>query len=266
MRDKPHDWLLPYLLLATFCVVATWRLTIDSVQRTVTQATYFAAEAREELLPIQHKYGPRRFSRNVEEWIIRDFFQDRRDGVFLDVGANHYMKESNTYYLEIQLGWSGVAIEAIGEFAEGYRLNRPRTKFVGMFASDVPDTSVSLFVPPNNSLTASSSKEFTVRLGTPGVARSVPTTTLTVALEQAGVDKLDFMSMDIELSEPKALSGFDIDRFQPVFVCIESHHEVRQAILDYFADHRYVVVGKYLRVDPNNLYFQSATSRMASGR
>jgi hypothetical protein len=51
------------------------------------------------------------------------------------------------------------------------------------------------------------------------------------------------------------LAGFDIDRFQPTFVCIEAHPEVRQAILDYFAEHRYVLVGKYLRIDQKNLYF-----------
>ena len=54
------------------------------------------------------------------------------------------------------------------------------------------------------------------------------------------------MSIDIELWEPKALAGFDIDRFKPKLVCIEAHQQVRQQILDYFAHHRYVVVGKYL--------------------
>jgi hypothetical protein len=266
MRNKPRDWVIPYALVAIFSAVVTWRLTYDSGQRELRSATYFGFAALHELRPIQQKYGPQHYSRHVEEWVIRDFFQDRRDGVFLDVGANHHMNESNTYYLERQLGWSGVAVEALSEFAEGYRVNRPRTKFVAMFASDAPDTTVSLFVPPSNSLVASSNREFTVREGTPGVARAVPTTTLTVALEQAGVGRLDFMSMDIELSEPKALAGFDIDRFQPAFVCIESHYDVRQAILDYFADHQYVVVGKYLRMDPNNLYFESLTSRRASRR
>ncbi len=275
MRNKPRDWVIPYLLVAIFSAVVSWWLTYDSGQRELRliydsrtlelrQASYFGFAALSELRPIQEKYGPQRYSRNGEEWIIRDFFQDSRGGVFLDVGANHYMDESNTYYLETQLGWSGVAVEALSEFAEGYRVNRPRTKFVAMFASNVPDTTVSLFVPPSNSLVASSDHQFTVRHGTPGVARSVPTTTLTVALEQAGVDKLDFMSMDIELSEPKALEGFDIDRFRPALVCIESHPEVRQAILDYFTNHQYVVVAKYLRMDPSNLYFQSPTSRMAS--
>jgi hypothetical protein len=61
--------------------------------------------------------------------------------------------------------------------------------------------------------------------------------------------------MDIELAEPKALRGFDIDRFKPELVCIEAHEEVRQQILDYFARHGYVVVGRYLRADTQNLYF-----------
>jgi len=33
------------------------------------------------------------------------------------------------------------------------------------------------------------------------------------------------------------------------------HPDVRQQILDYFARHAYVMVGRYLRVDVQNLYF-----------
>jgi hypothetical protein len=75
-------------------------------------------------------------------------------------------------------------------------------------------------------------------------------------LDAEGVTRIDFLSMDIELWEPKALAGFDVDRFKPSLVCIESHPEVRQQILDYFAAHNYVVVGKYLQMDQHNLYFQ----------
>jgi hypothetical protein len=32
---------------------------------------------------------------------------DRREGVFVDIGANHYRDASKTYYLETRLGWSG---------------------------------------------------------------------------------------------------------------------------------------------------------------
>ena len=73
--------------------------------------------------------APRRYSRNAEEWIIRDFLKDRRNGVFLDVGANHYRDENNTYYLESQLGWTGIAVEPLTEFEADYKRHRPGTRF-----------------------------------------------------------------------------------------------------------------------------------------
>ena len=79
--------------------------------------------------------------------------------------------------------------------------------------------------------------------------------TLNDLLAREGVTTIDFLSMDIELHEPQALSGFDIERFKPALVCIEALLPVRQRILDYFAQHGYVVVGKYVWVDRENLYF-----------
>ena len=64
--------------------------------------------------------------------------------------------------------------------------------------------------------------------------------------------------MDIELSEPAALRGFDIGRFRPSLVCIEAHYDVRQPIVDYFAEHDYRIVARYLRADRANLYFEPA--------
>jgi FkbM family methyltransferase len=239
--------------IALSIVVAA--LTTLAWAKFVEPHVFYGTAAVRERKPLE-KYGlDNRSSRGLEELIIRDFFQDRRDGLFLDVGANHYRNTSNTYYLETQLGWSGVAIDAIQEFAPDYVTHRPRTRFVAMFASDVLNETVKFFVPENN-LVASSDKKFTERYGAAGAPREVPTTTLNAVLDQAGFTKLDFLTMDIELAEPKALAGFDIRRFQPAFVCIEGHPEVRQQILDYFARHNYVLVGKYLRMDPDNIYFQ----------
>ena len=84
------------------------------------------------------------------------------------------------------------------------------------------------------------------------------TITLDLLLDRAGIKAFDFLSMDIELAEPKALAGLDIERIRPALVCIEAQAEVRQQIFDYFARHGYVPVGKYLRVDVHNLYFRPA--------
>ena len=44
--------------------------------------------------------GKKLYSHQKEELVIRDFFQDRRGGFFVDVGCWHPISDSNTYYLE----------------------------------------------------------------------------------------------------------------------------------------------------------------------
>lgn len=206
----------------------------------------------EEVQAFRARYGPDHHSQGVEEWLIRDFFQDRTGGVFLDVGANHYREHSTTYYLEHHLGWSGIAVEAQIEFGADYARYRPRTRFVPMFAGDTDGGTVEFYVPREwHGLNASAH-----RMAGPGEARRITTTTLATVLDSAGISRIDLLSMDIEDSEPAALRGFDIDRFRPALVCIEDHHTVRDQILQYFALHGYQLVARYLRADVLNLYFE----------
>jgi FkbM family methyltransferase len=221
----------------------------------------FLLRSHEELAPLVAKYGPRHYSRYVEEWAIRDFFADRREGVFLDVGAGHFREDSNTYYLEKELGWSGLAVDALPEYAHDYAEHRPRTRFVAMFASDEDGARVRLFEPKHEKRLTSIHRGFTARKGELGKPRLVATATLNRLLDEAGISRIDLLSMDIELAEPKALAGFDIGRFRPALVCIEVHPEVRQAVFNYFAYHRYVMVGEYFRIDPTNVYFRPLLER-----
>lgn len=85
-------------------------------------------------------------------------------------------------------------------------------------------------------------------------------------LIKENVDRIDFLSIDVELAEPKVLAGFTVEKYLPMLVCIEAHPEVRQAILDYFAPRGYVVVGKYLRDDVHNLWFTPIASAASAQR
>jgi FkbM family methyltransferase len=211
---------------------------------------------------LQRTYGPDRNSESVEEWIIRDVFRDRRGGVFLDVGAAHYQEHNNTYFLETSLAWSGVAIDAIPSYAEGYRLRRPRTRFFSFFVSDRSDDVVEFYELRRNNAASSGDRRFVERYREQPVQRRVETITLNDLLGRIGIAHVDFVSVDVELAEPKAMAGFDIRRFAPALVCIEAHPEVRQALLDYFTRNGYVALGKYLRVDERNLYFAPLGARV----
>ena len=255
-RVRRSGSLVELSLVALTAGLVAWAVAQRQYREDIVAFAAFGSDGHREVQPLLTQYGPDRYSENFEEWIIRDYFQDMRGGTFLDVGAHHYLTASNTYYLESSLGWSGVAIDALEEFAVDYRLHRPRTQFVAAFVSDTGGGTEQLFVPETNKLVASVSEEFTKQRGAPGTARAVPTTTLNEILEQADIERLDFVSMDIELSEPKALAGFDIGRYRPSLVCVEGHPEVRQQIVDYFARNGYTLVAKYLRADSKNLYFK----------
>jgi FkbM family methyltransferase len=118
------------------------------------------------------------------------------------------------------------------------------------------DAKATMYVSRRYEQYSSATRDFTSQY-TPAdlAAREVPTVTLDDLLPRAGVTKIDFLSMDIELSEPKALAAFDLRRYAPRLVCIEAHPETRQHILDYFTARGYTVVGKYLRLDTINLWF-----------
>lgn len=217
-----------------------------------------------ELAPFRERYGPHHQSENEEEWFIRDFFGDRRDGVFVDVGANHPKNHSKTWYLETQLGWSGVAVEPLKEFEPAYNAERPRTRFRPFFVSDTSDTAAKLYVISDNTLVSSSDPGFTNAFGKADRVETVPTITLNDLLTREGIESPDFVNIDVELHEPAALRGFNLAQFKPTLVCIEALELTRQYILDHFARNGYVLVGKYLRVDQENLYFTPLMTETAT--
>ena len=231
-------------------------LTVAFAAASASIATSAVEPLHEEATELKRTYGPDKNSENEEEWIIRDFFRDRTGGVFVDVGASHFQVNNNTYFLEKNLGWSGLAIEPFTHFEAGYLAQRPKTKFLPFFVSDVSGTEARMYTYGENFLGSSSDKQFVERFGKNPKEFVAPTITLNDLLTAAKMESIDFLSIDIELSEPKALTGFDIRRYKPQLVCIEAHPEVRQQILDYFAANQYVVVGKYLRADDKNLYFK----------
>lgn len=211
-----------------------------------------------ELTEFASKYGPEHRTEGPEEWMIRDFFQDRRDGFFLDVGANHHERFSKTWYLEHRLGWSGLAVDALKEFGPGYQQFRPRTRFFAFFVSDRSDDVAKVHVISANTPVASSNREFVSQFGTPDRVDTVPTIALNDLLAAQGIERIDFLTMDIELHEPAALRGFHLQKYRPALVCVEALLPVRRAILDYFATNEYVIEERYLRADRENLYFKPA--------
>jgi FkbM family methyltransferase len=203
--------------------------------------------------------GTKLYSQHDEELLIRHFFNDERGGVFLDVGCWDWKEGSTTLYLEERLGWSGLAVDAQAEVREGYEKHRPRTKFFNFIVTDRAEGMGELFVAGQiSSINEDHVEQFPGAQWYQTAPLVVPTTTLNDLLAQNGVQRIDLLSMDIEGAEPKALAGFDIQKYTPRLVVIESSPHVQEPILQYFATHGYERIDDYLTYDAVNWYFRPA--------
>jgi FkbM family methyltransferase len=211
-------------------------------------------EARDAILEEQKLY-----SHGAEELIIRHFFNDRRGGFFVDVGAFHWENNSNTNYLEKHLDWSGIAIDALPFLAHGWQKFRPRTKFYNYIVTDHSGTVETLYAA--GALSSIKEEHLDLFPGAEekrerGAPESYEVATITLNELLEGVEKIELLSMDIEEAEPEALAGFDIERFQPELVCIEAMVTVRDKIKAYFEAHGYERIDAYLKLDATNWYYR----------
>jgi FkbM family methyltransferase len=198
----------------------------------------------------------KRYSQHDEEVLIRYFFDDRRGGVFLDVGCAWPVRNSTTYYLEHHLDWSGIAVDALDEYAPQWAATRPNAQFMHYAVSDQSGGTLTFYRGAGTGV-SSLDKEHTIELShAEPTPVEVPTITLNDLLDNAGVGHIDFMSMDIEGAEPMALAGFDIERFAPKLVCIEGRwSENAPKIRAYFEAHGYELLEEYNQYEKANWYF-----------
>jgi hypothetical protein len=67
--------------------------------------------------------------------------------------------------------------------------------------------------------------------------------------------------MDIEGAEPKALAGFDIQKYKPRLICIEASPELQDTLMQYFTSHGYELIDEYTAYDAVNWYFRPIGSK-----
>jgi len=200
----------------------------------------------------------KQFSQHNEELMIRHFFGDRRDGVFLDVGCAWPRRNSTTFFLDSFLGWTGIGIDAVEHYREGWEQFRPESTFLHYAVCDESGGTITFHQAAwsgVSSLYEEHAESYSKQASTPVEVRK---TTLNDVLTNAGLESIDFLSMDIEGAEPLALKGFDIERFAPKLVCIEMHDGAKNdtIVFDYFVEHGYERIDEYLDHDFANWYFK----------
>jgi len=160
--------------------------------------------------------------KELEQKFIRQFFNDKHLGFFVDVGANHPVIDSQSWNLE-QIGWDGLLIEPINEYCS--LLREQRTALVVQAACSSPENQGSK-LPMLVAGALSTLNNQTIARGI-NISNSrkefVECRTLDSILDENGVEKIDFLSVDIEGHEMEMFKGFSLEKWKPSLVLLEDH-------------------------------------------
>jgi FkbM family methyltransferase len=192
--------------------------------------------AEGELMGIHKQVGSCQIANLVE--IYDKYFPDKKDGVFVEVGAYDGYEFSNTWELA-ELGWTGRMYEPIGELAlrcEGAHKDHNVTVIcsaVGDFDGEI-DISVGEDIFGPDATTDPSminSEAFDVKYVS---TVKVPIVTLNRDLpDEFWLHPLDLLVIDVEGSELQVLKGISLDLFQPRMMIVETHKgngDVRRSV------------------------------------
>lgn len=188
----------------------------------------------------------------VEKKLIREFFDNKEFGFFVEVGANEPKTDySQSWHLESQLGWKGVLVEPNPELAQKARMERPHAMvFEVACVSDNNQDSIQLFIPVINGSEitghASIGKNIDDFSYTAHREVIVKAQTLNAVLEEAKVNSIDFLSIDVEGAEMEVLKGLDLQRYRPRLIMLEDKHV-------YLDKHRYLTRRGYRLVKRTTL-------------
>ena len=164
------------------------------------------------------------YSQEGEDMVLVAIFGDSYQGIYVDIGAHHPLRWSNTKKLA-ERGWWGLDVDPLPGVAEKFRKHRPRDVVI-QAAIDIgchDQLAYWMFDEPRwNCL--SPTEPVAYKDGTPVRPSShatVPVISSEDALDRAGLDRVDLINIDIEGGEEHILRHWPWERYTPKAICVE---------------------------------------------
>jgi FkbM family methyltransferase len=170
-------------------------------------------------------YSNKSYSQEGEDMILRRIFRGQTQGFYVDVGAHHPRRYSNTYHF-YRLGWSGINVEPNPDFAASFRAIRSRDINLQLGVAEHAGALryYSFNEPALNTFDPELMKS---RLTYPEVklvgTRDVEVRTLASILGSHLPEgrSVDFLTIDVEGLDFAVLKSNDWQRFRPKCVLVE---------------------------------------------
>lgn len=180
---------------------------------------YYILDLRETISQKRKMY----YSQFGEDIILQDLTKNQEKGFYIDVGANHPIKSSNTYLL-YKRGWSGINIEADPFLCSLLKRYRSRDINVGEAVGKAEtEATYYRFADSRISTFSKERADELIQKGWKLVEEiSIPTHPLNSILSKYDLPPVDILTIDIEDMDQEALETNDWSKVNPRIVVIES--------------------------------------------
>lgn len=147
-------------------------------------------------------------------------------GVYVDVGAYHPIRYSNTFFL-YQMGWRGINIDANVDTIKLFDAFRKEDRNINSGVSNKTEDDMTYYMFAESGYNTFEQSLAEDRRGK-GVSkylgsRSVSVRKLDDILLAENVEKIDYLNIDIEGFDEKVIAGFDFEKYMPTCVSIETY-------------------------------------------
>ena len=170
-------------------------------------------------------YALKSYSQEGEDMILRRLFEKQQTGFYVDVGAHHPKRFSNTYFF-YKRGWRGINIDAMPGSMQIFNTIRPRDINIEKPVSD--KTQVLTYYAFNEPALNGFSKELSQERDGKGnyfieFTKDIETSTLEEILDTnlPRGQEIDFLSIDVEGLDFMVLKSNNFSKYKPKIILIE---------------------------------------------
>lgn len=183
------------------------------------------------------------WSQEGEDQILQRIFERKKNGFYIDVGAHHPRRFSNTF-LFYKRGWRGINIDAMPGSMRAFRKTRPRDLNLEIGIGEQEGT-LEYFMFNEPALNGFSRDLSYKRSAEDSGYRIKTVVNVDVLPLREVLDKylpidqvIDFMSVDVEGLDLQVLKSNDWERFRPTYTLVEilgsSFHRIDQSDIGQF--------------------------------
>jgi FkbM family methyltransferase len=182
-----------------------------------------------------------------QDSVIDKLFNHKKNGFFVDIGANSPIRGNNTYFFEKNRNWSGIAIDPLPKYIKEWAKERKKTKFVSVACGNREGKIKFVVINSNQGgwedmLSASRKNVRKEDLLYPHKTITVPIKTLNSILTEGNIKSIDFISIDVEGGETDVLFGLDLVKYKPTLILLENTKNIfgSIALRDYLNANGYI--------------------------